>query len=88
MFYPLHKAHLLKLWAGVGQALQSMGQVIVCCKVQAVCMDYIVDHREKGFVVLHLKQETDPMTTSEKRDKKKSGFRGTVEQNAIKLDTN
>lgn len=70
MFYPFQKAHLLKLWAGVGQALQSMGQVIVCCKVEAVCMEYVVDHGEKSFVVLHLKQETDLMTTSEKREQK------------------
>lgn len=57
--YPLQKAHLLKLRAGVGQALQSVGQVVVCCKVEAICMKNIVDHGQESLIVLHLKQETD-----------------------------
>lgn len=57
MSYPLQKAHLLKLRAGVGQALQSVGQIVVCCKVETVCMKHIVDHGQKGLVVLHLKHQ-------------------------------
>ena len=64
--YPFQKAHVMKLRAGVRQALQCMGKVIVCCKVEGICMKHIVDHRQEGLVVLHL-QQTDP--ASEMRDK-------------------
>lgn len=56
MPHSLQKAHLLKLRAGVGQALQCVRQVVVCCKVEAICMKHTVDHRQDRLVVLHLKK--------------------------------
>lgn len=52
--HPFQQAHLLELRAGVGKSLQSVGQVVVCSKVEAVCEQNTVDHGEEGFVVLHL----------------------------------
>lgn len=52
--HPLQKTHLLELWAGVGQALQSVGQVVVCREVEAICVKHVVDHGQEALIVLHL----------------------------------
>lgn len=62
--YPLQEAHVLKLGAGVRQALQSVGEIVVCWKVEGICVKNIVDHGQEGLVVLHL-QQTNPNTTDE-----------------------
>lgn len=53
--YSLQKTHLLKLRAGVGETLQSVSQVVVCGKVETVCVEHAVDHGQERLVVLHLK---------------------------------
>lgn len=50
----------MELGAGVGQALQGVGQVVVRCKVEGFRVKHVVDHGQESLVVLHLKQRHGP----------------------------
>lgn len=55
--HPLEQAHLLEIWAGVGQSLQSMGQVKVSAEVEAICIQHIVNHGQESLILLRLEGE-------------------------------
>lgn len=55
--HPLQQAHLLEVWAGVGQSLQSMGQVKVSAEVEAICIQHIVNHGHESLILLRLEGE-------------------------------
>lgn len=55
--HPLEQTHLLEIWAGVGQSLQSMGQVKVSAEVEAICIQHIVNHGQESLILLRLEGE-------------------------------
>lgn len=55
--HPLQQAHLLEVRAGVGQSLQSMGQVKVSAEVEAICIQHIVNHGQECLILLRLERE-------------------------------
>lgn len=55
--HPLQQAHLLEVGAGVGQSLQSMGQVKVSAEVEAICIQHIVNHGQECLILLRLERE-------------------------------
>lgn len=55
--HPLQQAHLLEVWAGVGQSLQSVGQVKVGAEVEAICIQHIVNHGQESLILLRLEGE-------------------------------